>query len=668
MARIYTLHSDLGDALLFGSMHASERLGSLFSYRITAYSQDARLDLAGLLGRPMAVHMRMPDGYQRWFHGMVAEIGQDGFVTHDRLSLAVYAIRLVPRPWLLTQRRECRIFSDKSVPQIVRQVLDGIGYSDVRLSLGGDYPVREYCVQYGEDDFNFVSRLMEQEGIYYFFAHARDAHTMVLADGLGAHASTSGYASIPYLPVADDGHRLAEAVGTWTAACAVHTTTHRLSDFDPLRPRTALLATGECGQGSGLHGVSGLEAYDWPGTHTALADGERYAQVRAEAHAVERALFRGEATAAGIAVGNLFELRDFPRREWNQEYLVVATEMHMAEPGYASGGGAAAPVRCGIEAIESRLPFRSPARAPRPTIPGLQTAVVVGNDTDEDIAVDEYGRVRVAFHWSRASSGSPPPSCPVRVASVWAGKQWGALHIPRVGQEVVVSFLEGDPDRPLIIGSVYNADHMPPYALPDNRTQSGIRSRSLLGAAVDFNEIRFEDKAGEEELFFHAQKDMREEVENDHHVAVEHDEIVEIGNEQRVVVGADRTHEVRKNDTLDVAENGTTTIGRKFKLDAGQEIELVTGQSSIVMKSDGTIDIKGLKITIDGTTKVMVKSQEVVVDAGFKVEASAGATMKLSSGGMLDAKASAKLGLKGALLDMSADGIATLGGALIKIG
>jgi type VI secretion system secreted protein VgrG len=285
---------------------------------------------------------------------------------------------------------------------------------------------------------------------------------------------------------------------------------------------------------------------------------------------------------------------------------------------------------------------------------GLQTAVVSGSDKAEDISVDKYGRIQVTFHWNKPDKENFHISCPVRVASSWAGKGWGAVNIPRVGQEVVVSFLEGDPDRPLVIGSVYNADNMPPYALPANKTQSGIKSRSHKnGGADDFNEIRFEDKKGNEDFFLHAQKDMHEEVENDHFVAIDHDEIIEIKNDQKITIKNDQTEDITgkrttsvgKDDKLDVKQNGTTTIGQKFKLSAGTEIQLVTGAASIVMKATGEIEIKGVNIKINGDATVAAKG---------------GASMEVSSSGMTT--------VKGSMLSLKGEGMAQLSGGIIMIG
>jgi type VI secretion system secreted protein VgrG len=681
--RNYTLHSDLGDALRFAGMEGSEKLGRLFEFRVRALSRDAGLDLVAMLGKPMAVHMRMPDGFERWFHGIAIEAEQTGFTVVDDLRHAVYAIRLAPRPWLLTRRRHSRVFANRDVVSIIRAVLGGVGYSDVRTHLTASYPVRETCVQYREDDFSFISRLMEQEGLYYYFTHDERRHVMVLADGIGAHSAAKGAARLPWQ--ADGSHAMRDATGVreWRCAAAAHTTSARLTDYDPLKPRASLEGQGEAGQGLPLHGVDGLETFDFPGGGASADEHRQRAQVAVEACNAERARVSGRSEAYGVATGALITVAGSPGGQWDHEYLVTGCDVVLREAGLASGAGTAdpgdepdaAPWDCRFHAIDSRLPYRSLQSTPRPLIAGLQTATVCdssGGGDEEEIAVDQHGRVHVLFHWSAsAATGDRDQthSCPVRVATPWAGKQWGMVHIPRVGQEVVVSFLEGDPDRPLIVGSVYNGTHATPYPLPAEKTRSGVRSRSDGGGAEDFNEIRFEDKKGSEELFVHAQKDLREEVENDHHVLVEHDEKSEVKNDQTGKVGHDRSHEVGNDDKLDVKANGTTTVGRKFKLDAGTEIELVTGQSSIVMKSSGEIQIKGLNITINGQQTIKAEGgMEVAIKAGVKMDLKAGATMTLKSDAMLNAEGGAMATVKAPMLTLQGQGLAKMAAPLITIG
>ncbi|TXD44315.1 type VI secretion system tip protein VgrG [Xanthomonas campestris] len=655
MPRTITLHTDLGERLLLHRMQASEALGQLFDYRIEALCSDARPDLRALLGTPAAVELSDDGNVQRWYHGMVASCAQSGYTVIDGLSYAALELQLVPKPWLLTQRRDCRIYQDMSVPDIITSVLGDIGYGDVQRRLSTPYPARTYCVQYREDDFSFISRLMEQEGIYYYFTHGRTAHTLVLADALGAHATVPPVASLPYVPPELQNRRLQQAVvSQWRSARALHTTEHQLTDYDPQLPRASLAAQDQAA-GTDLHPVDALVAFDFPGAHPVQGVGERYAQVRREAHNVQRGCHDAQTNACELPVGALFSLRGFPNEAYNQEYLVVSAETSLVAPEHA---GDTPPFSSRLRVIDSRLPFRSLQRTPRPSIAGLQTGVVTG-DTVEDIAVDAYGRVQVTFHWSTSARTHGGPSCWVRVASMWAGKGWGAMSLPRVGQEVVVSFLDGDPDRPLIVGSVYNADHALPFSLPDNKTQSGIRSRTLLGGAADFNELRFDDKAGAEEIYQRAQRDLREEIQHDHTATVENDQVVTVKHDRRA--------RIDNNDSVDV--------GKKLLLQAGEEIELVTGSARLVMKQNGDIVLSGVNILIDATAEAKTTAATIKQVASAQLQATSPATevvgdgtLKLSSGGMLTAEAGASATLKGPLVNIKADALVQVSGGLIMIG
>jgi type VI secretion system secreted protein VgrG len=648
-----TLKSDLGDKLQPASFSGSEQLGQLFSYNLKVLSKDGEVALLPLLGSSMTVTFDTGD-YTRHFNGIVAEISQTGFESFSGKRQAEYALTLVPKPWLLLHKIDCRIYLKKSVPTIVKDVLAEIGYSDVKLSLSGDYPERDYCVQYRESYFNFISRLMEQEGIYYFFQHRDGVHTMVLADSLGAHGATGGFDELPYRPQTGTSKASSEpAITEFSTARSVQTIKYSLTDYDPLDPKKSLLGFESISNADGNHRVPKLDSFDYPGDHLTAAAGKHYAQVRLEAINVARSLCTGATNVCGVLTGALFKLTKFPRAELNQEYLVVGSTVHIENAAEVSGAQGSNQFFCHFSAIQSRQPFRSMPTAVKPGIVGLQTAVVSGSDTAEDISVDKYGRIQVTFHWNKPDKENFHISCPVRVASSWAGKNWGAVSIPRVGQEVVVSFLEGDPDRPLVIGSVYNADNMPPYTLPDNMTQSGIKSRSHKGGgAEDFNELRFEDKKGSEDFFMHAQKDMHVEVENDRVVTVDHDEKMTVKNDQTEDVTGKRTTTVGKDDKLDVTGNGTTTIGQKFKLSAGTEIELVTGAASIVMKSSGAIDIKGVNVSIKGVS--------VKIDGDATVAAKAGASAEFSSSGATT--------VKGTMLSLKGDAMAQLSGGIIMIG
>jgi Rhs element Vgr protein len=653
-----TITSTEHDNLLFVDMSADEALGELFRFHVQFESRDAGIDLSGLLGTSMTVTLVARDGYVRHFNGMVCEASQTGVATVESLVYAQYAVTLVPKPWLLEQVVDCRIFLNISAPDIIKQLLSESGYTDVKFSLTGSYAARDYCVQYREDRLNFIHRLMEQEGIYYYFVHDATKHTMVLADGVSAHSAADEFKTVPYAAQLDNMLRTQSTISMFESTRGVDSATFKLTDYNPLTPKTSLLSSDTS---DGHQPSKSYSAFDFPGSHGEAEVGQHYANVRAEAFTASRSRYSGMTDACSAQIGNLFTLSDYPLSALNQEYLMTGTSIQVHGGGHASGSGGSLTFRCHFRVLSSRIPFRKDLKTEKPKVVGMQTAIVTGSDTDEEIAVDKYGRVQVTFHWNKPDKENAQSSCPVRVASPWAGKAWGAVSIPRVGQEVVVSFLEGDPDRPLIIGSVYNADNLPPYTLPDNKTQSGIKSRSLLGTADDANELRFEDKKGSEQFFIHAQKDMVEEVENDHTVTIDHDEITTVKHDRKITV--------QNDDKLDVTANGTSTIGQKFKLSAGTEIELVTGASSIVMKSSGDIEIKGVNIKITGDVGVKIEGQvEVGIKAGATMDLGAGASLKAHSDGMLEVAGTAMTTVKGTMTTIKGDAMTQVSGGIIMIG
>ena len=356
MSQQITLASPQCDGLLFTSMQADESLGCMFSYHVEFASRNEKIDLGGLLGTTMTVKMATDDGFVRHFNGVVCEAAQTGAEVVDGLHYAHYSVRLVPKPWLLIDKFDCRIYTEMSVPDIVKQVLSDAGYTDVRLSLSASYTARDYCVQYRESSLNFISRLMEQEGIYYYFTHDASTHTMVLADGVGAHAKSAHFDKVAYSTTRDSGLRAEATISDWVASRGRDASKVQLTDYDPLKPKASLLATGT---GDG-HGGQGPDGFDFPGSHVDAQLGQHFAQVRAEALSASRSHYNGSTSACGIQIGGLFTLSGFPRAELNQEYLIIGTSMQLHGGGYASGAAAAgASFSCSFQAIESSRPFRS---------------------------------------------------------------------------------------------------------------------------------------------------------------------------------------------------------------------------------------------------------------------------------------------------------------------
>jgi type VI secretion system secreted protein VgrG len=670
------------NVLLFSHMSAVEAISQPFVLDLAVYSEKGDLEADKVLGKPLTVSLTFdPAAKPRHFHGLVTEFAQAGY--EDRLH--AYRLKVRPWYWFLTRTADCRIFQGKTVPQIFTEVCRLSGYTDIeqRFSSSGAFEPWPYCVQYRETDFNFLSRLLEQEGIFYFFEHSNDKHLLVLTDDVAKCRTVDGYAKVPYFPpTADDAQRARDHLRSWSLQKSFQPGTYATREYDFEHPSPVLAGTSSI---SRQHDASKWEIFDFPADATKLDSGgvERVAKLRVQELQAAHAVARGHGDAAGLAAGHQFKLQDYPRASFNIDWLVTSTSIELAANDYASGGGEGTQFSIAIEAVDAREAYRPARITPKPLVQGAQTAVVVG-PKGEEIFTDELGRVKVQFHWDRYGKQDENSSCFIRVGTPWAGKNWGAIHIPRIGQEVIVAFEEGDPDQPLIIGSVWNGSNKPPYALQANKTQSGIKSRSSKdGTGENFNEIRFEDKKGSEQLYIHAEKNQDIAVENDETHTVGHNrtkevkndetstigknrsesvgeneninvaknrneavgdnESIDIGKNQSLNVGQNRTLTIAKNHTVSVGENLTDevaksatvnvgknrtvtvgdkdilNVGKQLVIDAGDSVTIQTGSASITMKKDGTITIKGKDITLDGSGKINVKASGDVVIKGSKV-------------------------------------------------
>lgn len=584
-ARVAIVKSPLGDgALLLRSMHGSEALGQPFRYRLELSTTDPDIDFNSVLGKTMTVELELGDGETREFTGHVTEFslaGGDGRNVLYRAEL---------RPWLelLSYRRNCRIFQHQTVPDVVKRVFRDYGYADFEELLSESYRAWDYLVQYRESDFDFVSRILEQEGIYYYFKHRGGVHVLVLSDSRSAHEAVAGYETIPYFPPSQADRRERDHVDSWHLTQRIQPGKVAASDFDFTRPKVSLLA--ERAEPEEKVGAD-YEAYDFPGEYLTAEDGNKEVRVRLEAHHAEQEVAQAAGNAAGVMAGAVFSLSGFPRGDQNKEYLVVGVD-HQIEVNAdeSGGGGAAASLRCQFSAIDARRPYRSPRRTRKPVVEGPQTAVVVG-PRGEEIYTDNYGRVKVKFHWDRIGNGDENTSCWVRVAQIWAGANFGGMYIPRIGQEVIVDFLEGDPDRPIITGRVYNFDNEVPYQLPGNHTQSGIKSRSTKGGNLDnFNELRFEDKKGSEHVFLQAEKDL----------------MVNVKAAESRTVGASRQVSIGDNDSLEVGKNREASIG-------ADDSETVTASQTVTIGANQTITVTAVRTIASATENVTAGSRTKTV-------------------------------------------------------
>src|SRR5262245_61394175 len=576
MARVMEIQTPLGADLLFTRMRAREELGRLFDYRIELASLKVDIDANKIVGKNVTLKLELPKGKTRFFNGYVTRFAQVGMLGRYH----IYHATVVPWLWFLTRTADCRIFQDKDVPQIVKEVLESYsGIHDFKLELTGKYAKREYCVQYRETDFNFVSRLMEEEGIYYYFKHTDGHHNMVIADSLRAHATVPDYGTLTYIPLGKGVRLDQEYVSNWEKVKELQPGAYALRDYYFETPSTNLTVNRQLQRD---HDQSKFKVFDYPGGYTKTGDGEQLVRTRLEELQSRWDRERGDTNARGVTVGALVKLEKQPRADQDREYLVASADYELSYTEYEAMETPGASDHCSFPALSTKEAFRPQRTTPVPIVQGPQTAVVVGPKGDE-IYTDKYGRVKVQFHWDRYGKSDENSSCWIRVSHPWAGKNWGMVAIPRIGQEVVVDFLEGDPDCPLITGRVYNAEQMPPYALPANMTQTGALSRSSKeGSAANANEFRFEDKKGSEQVYLHAEKNQDIEVEKDETHWVGHDRKKTIDNDETTMVKNNRTETVGVNEKIDIGANRTETVGANETISvSGNRTETVS-QNEIV--------------------------------------------------------------------------------------
>ena len=598
--------------LAFRSIVATEALGRCFDYRIEVTSTRSDLAANDLLGSSTTVELQT-DGDPRYFHGLLAGIDYLGTV----LDSSTYRFTVRPWLWFLSRNSNCRIFQNMTVPDILSKVFHDQGFADFDPSglTADNYKPQPYTVQYRESDFNFVMRLMEREGIYYFFKHEEKKHTLVLVDSYITHTPPGGADSysLPYHQ--PDAHRdaLIEYVGEWTYANSVEAGKYSLADFDFTKSRARLFTSSDNEPGY-VH--DDQEVYDYPGGFVERSVGEEYALVRLQERQQPLEHAAGVSNALELAVGYLFTLADHPRDDQNGDYLITAATHRGRGAELESSSDDQEVMKTTFSAIDATSQFRPAPSALRPTVRGPHTAIVVG-PKGEEIWCDKYGRVKVQFHWDREGQNDENSSCWIRVAQIWAGANWGGIHIPRIGQEVIVDFLEGDPDRPIITGRVYNDANMPPYALPAKQTQSGIKSRSSKkGGLPNANEIRFEDLKGSEEFFVQAEKDLDTVVKNNETRSVGVDRTVKIGNDDSLSVGKDRGAKVHSNDSIQVGGDRSVKI-------TGNEATSIAGNQSLMVSGGRTESVGGNDTVLVGATHSLTAAAQAVI-VGSRTKAVAG--------------------------------------------
>lgn len=596
--------------LLLRAFRGEERISSLFQFTLEMVSEDNAIDFQAIVGKPVTVTLNLSNNTEHQVNGIVGRFVQE----ETNLRLTRYYADIHPWLWLLTKTSDCKVFQNKSVPDILESVFSDLGFSDFRNDLKASYEKREYCVQYNETAFNFVSRLMEEEGIFYYFEHGSDKHTLVLGDDSPGNPTCSGLESTPvHFRQSLVDHTQDLTITRCLVEEQVVTGSYAHDDFNFETPNSDLLVESKSG-------TPKFRVYEYPGGFLKKDAGEKRADLRLDALEQPQKMIRGDGFVRAFCAGHKFELKDHYRADVNKTYVLQSVSHAATQENYTNS----------FTAFPSDFSFRPPRVTPKPSIAGTQTAIVVGK-AGEEIWTDKYGRVKVQFHWDQLGKSDENSSCWIRVDYGWAGKQWGGIFLPRIGQEVIVSYLEGDPDRPLITGAVYNSDQSVPYTLPDEQTKSTVKTNSSKGGG-GFNEIRFEDKKDSEELYFHAQKDHNIVVENDRTKKVLHNETNEIkqdrsttiqeGNDTYVVAKGNRTfkvdtgnetYEVKGTRDLTATGNETHTNKANFTQDVSGNYSLkVTG--NLTIEATGTITIKSSATTVESTGITTIKGSLVKIN------------------------------------------------------
>lgn len=636
--RHIAIETPLGeDVLLLQSFSGQEEISRLFQFDLQLLSEDYSINFDDIIGQNVTIRLDLPDGGKRYWNGYISRFMKSGFASQQ---YARYQATLVPWLWFLTQTSDCRIFQEKTVPDIIKQIFSDLGFTDIEERLTGSYRTWTYCVQYRETDFNFVSRLMEQEGIYYYFLHENGKCTLVLCDSLSIHDPFPSYEEIGYARGATSDQ---ERITDWTVEKALHSGKFAHTDYNFEKPGASLMSPENEKR---AYSKADYEIYDYPGEYSEKAHGEQYAKVRMEELARSYEVCSGESDARGICPGHLFTLavRDNSDRSLSdqaREYLVVSAGYQASAEDYETSGGSSDAYSCFFNVIPSSVQFRSARITPKPVVEGNQTAIVTG-PSGEEIYTDSHGRIKVQFHWDREGQFDENSSCWIRVSQVHAGKGFGGIDIPRIGEEVIVSFIEGDPDRPIITGRVYNAELMPPFGLPGQKVVSGMKSNSTPGGG-GYNEITLNDTKGKEGITVHGQYDMNTTVEHNQTNTVKNDFTETIINNATIKISdGNYKHDVatgtadyhvqgalteKYDTTQDTTIKGNLTIksttgaiaissdASHVKIDAATKITLHTGASTIEMDSGGNIKIEGVNITISGQSSVTISGTNVTSEA-----------------------------------------------------
>ncbi|EGF8262370.1 type VI secretion system tip protein VgrG [Escherichia coli] len=599
--------------LLFASLGGTETVGELFTYSIKLKTPDilnlgyvspaANLQLKPMVGKDLCVNIELDGGGKRYISGLVTAARVAG---HQGRSV-VYELRLEPWLKILTHTSDYKAFQNKNVVEILDEVLDEYPWP-VEKRLVENYPTRAWQVQYGETDFDFVQRLMQEWGIYWWFEHSENSHTLVLADAINVHKAC---ADSPLVCYYQKGLKLdKEFIHTITANESLRSGQWVLNDFDFMKPRSLLKSTVANPRETGL---AEYEHYEWPGDYFTKSEGEMLTRIRMEEQRSPGSRVQGSGNIRTLMTGFTFILENYPTAEVNREYLLVQTTLFIQDNAQHSGQEQHFSYSTSFELHPTSEVYRPQRTLSKPHTKGPQSAIVTG-PAGQEIWTDKYGRVKVQFGWDRYGKNDENSSCWVRVSYPWAGKGFGGIQIPRIGQEVLVDFKNGDPDLPIIVGRTYNQDTMPPWGLPGAATQSGFYSHTIGGGPTNANALRFEDKPGGEEVWLHAEKDQRIEVNNNESHWVGNNRLKVIDKTETAIIGEERSLTVQMDDTSLAGQNKTIQAVQNLRLAAGDSIILSCGNTILQMTSDGIFNITCKNFNITATENGKINTQSGQLD------------------------------------------------------
>jgi type VI secretion system secreted protein VgrG len=609
------------DVLLLTAFSGREELSHLFRYQLDLVSENDALAAGDIVGKPITWAVNHVDKEPRYFNGVVSSFSAGGKAAG---GLRSYRAEVVPWLWLLTRTANCKIFQNKSADKIIQEAFDDLGFTDYKISLRRTPVARDYCVQYRETTFSFVTRLMEEEGIFYFFKHENGKHTLVLAD------ANSAYFDCPEKEVEFVGGSLStNHISAWEHRYEYRPGKLTQTDYNFETPSTSLLTT--TSSVVDLPRIASFEIFEYPGLYAKTGDGTPLTRIRMQEQETQHDVVTGSSTCCTFTPGGRFELTRHECEGEMKAYVLTGVQHHGTDPS-SQVNGKVAEYGNTFTCIPATVVFRPARVTPKPVVQGAQTAVVVG-PAGEEIFTDKYSRIKVQFHWDRVGKKDENSSCWVRVSTTWAGKGWGFLQIPRIGHEVIVDFLEGDPDRPIVIGCVYNAENMPAGTLPADRATSGMKSATYPGNR-GYNQVFITDTKQKEMITIHAQKDMTTTVEHDETLTVHNnrkstidvDDTESVGSNQKVTIGADQTLEVGANQKISIGSNQTVTVGAGRTVSVSAADKLTTG-------GDRTVSVgAGRAVGVAGADKLTVGGAQSIDVAGA-IKITSGASITLEVGG-----------------------------------